>query len=68
MEKILVVDDDLTILKLIKMRLEVEGFEVSTAPDGGKALELARDDHFRVALLDFRLAGKDGVALMEDLQ
>ena len=68
MEKILVVDDDPTILKLIKMRLEVEGFEVLTASDAGKALELARGDHFHVALLDFRLGGKDGVALMGDLQ
>ena len=68
MEKILVVDDDPTILKLIKMRLELERFEVATAPDAGRALELAKEDHFQVALLDFRLAGKDGVALMGDLQ
>jgi two-component system response regulator GlrR len=68
MEKILVVDDDPNILKLIKMRVELEGFEVSAAPDAGKALELAKEDHFQVALLDFRLAGKDGVALMGDLQ
>jgi two-component system response regulator GlrR len=68
MEKILVVDDDPTILKLIKMRLELERFEVATAPDAGKALELAKEDRFQVALLDFRLAGKDGVALMGDLQ
>ena len=34
MEKILVVDDDINILKVIKMRLEAEGYQVTTA---GKA-------------------------------
>jgi two-component system response regulator GlrR len=67
MEKILVVDDDETILKLISMRLEVEGYSVSVAADARKAMELAVGNFFHVALLDFRLAGKDGVTLMEDL-
>jgi two-component system response regulator GlrR len=67
MAKILVVDDDETILKLIRMRLEVEGYEVTTATGSQEALALAREKGFDIALLDYKLADKNGVALMEDL-
>jgi DNA-binding response OmpR family regulator len=39
--RILVVDDDETILKLIKMRLEVEGYAVTTAPSAEVAIAAA---------------------------
>ena len=67
MSKVLVVDDDETILKLIKMRLEVEGYGVGTASSAEAALELARAEPFDVALLDYKLADKNGIALMADL-
>jgi DNA-binding response OmpR family regulator len=67
MPKVLVVDDDETILKLIKMRLEVEGYVVGTASSAEAALELARAETFDVALLDYKLTDKNGVALMTDL-
>jgi two-component system response regulator GlrR len=67
MPKVLVVDDDETILKLIKMRLEVEGYGVETAATAEAALELARAEAFDVALLDYKLADKNGIALMADL-
>jgi two-component system response regulator GlrR len=67
MSKVLVVDDDETILKLIKMRLEVEGYGVAAASSAEAALELARAQTFDVALLDYKLADKNGIALMSDL-
>lgn len=67
MARILVVDDDDTILRLIRMRLEVEGYEVTTAPSAEEAFALARENVFDIALLDFKLTDKNGVALMEDL-
>jgi two-component system, NtrC family, response regulator GlrR len=67
MLKVLVVDDDENILKLIKMRLEVEGYSAATAPSAEAALELARAEVFDVALLDYKLTDKDGIALMSDL-
>jgi len=67
MLKVLVVDDDETILKLIKMRLEVEGYGAVTASSAEAALELARAEMFDVALLDYKLADKNGIALMSDL-
>jgi two-component system response regulator GlrR len=59
MEKILVVDDDNNILRVIKLRLEAEGYQV--------ALELANDDVFDFALVDLKLNGTDGIQLMENL-
>jgi two-component system response regulator GlrR len=67
MSKVLVVDDDENILKLIKMRLEVEGYAVDTALSAEAALELARAETFDLALLDYKLADKNGIALMTDL-
>jgi two-component system response regulator GlrR len=67
MLKILVVDDDENILKLIKMRLEVEGYGAVTASSAEAALELVRAEMFDVALLDYKLADKNGIALMSDL-
>jgi two-component system response regulator GlrR len=66
-EKILVVDDDQSILTLMKMRLEVEGYEVTASMSPERALEIARESLFDMALLDYRLGGRSGVALMEDL-
>ncbi len=67
MEKILVVDDDPSILKVIRMRLEAQGYRVTTAFDAQKAIELAAENRFDAALLDLKLNGKDGIQLMQDL-
>ena len=67
MIRILAVDDDETILKLIKMRLEVAGYEVTTAPSAQGALAFAGEKAFDIALLDYKLTDRNGVALMEDL-
>ncbi|MGD8646666.1 MAG: sigma-54 dependent transcriptional regulator, partial [Desulfobacterales bacterium] len=67
MEKILVVDDDNNILRVIKLRLEAEGYQVTTAGKAKVALELANDDVFDFALVDLKLNGTDGIQLMENL-
>jgi two-component system, NtrC family, response regulator GlrR len=67
MGKILVVDDDINILKVLKMRLEAEGYRVSTAGKAKAALELANDDVFDFALVDLKLNGTNGIQLMENL-
>jgi two-component system response regulator GlrR len=67
MGKILVVDDDDNILKVIKMRLEAEGYQVTTAGEAKTALKLANDDVFDFALVDLKLNGTNGIQLMENL-
>ncbi|MEE4600766.1 MAG: sigma-54 dependent transcriptional regulator [Desulfobacteraceae bacterium] len=67
MGKILVVDDDINILRVIKLRLEAEGYQVTTAGKAKVALELANEDVFDFALVDLKLNGTNGIQLMENL-
>ena len=66
-EKILVVDDDLNLLELIKMRLESAGYEVFAASREEEARQAAQGQNFDLAVLDLQLDHKDGIALMEEI-
>jgi two-component system response regulator GlrR len=68
MKNILVVDDDQNILKVIKMRLEASGYTVVTAAQAETAIGKAQEEIFNLALVDFKLPGKDGLYLMEELR
>ena len=61
--KILVVDDEKTIVKGIKFNLENEGYEVECAYDGAAALELARDSGFLQLELDVDAENERAIAL-----
>jgi len=58
--RILLVDDDLNIMQLVKLYLEREGYEVDTAERGDKALEMFRKNPPSLMLLDIMLPGMDG--------
>ncbi|NDJ77403.1 MAG: response regulator [Chloroflexi bacterium] len=58
--KVLVVDDDAQMLRLLKIKLEVEGFEVVTATRGNVALELAVVEQPDVILLDVKMPDSSG--------
>ena len=60
MAKILLVDDELQLLDMVKMRLEASGFEVVTASDGQEALEKARREIPDLIILDLMLPKIDG--------
>ena len=57
---ILVVDDDPEIVTMLSTRLGKRGYQVTTAPDGNKAIELAKTQKFDVILLDVMMPGKSG--------
>ncbi|HEY7148867.1 MAG TPA: response regulator transcription factor [Gaiellaceae bacterium] len=59
-ERILVVDDDLGILDVVRYALESEGFGVETVTDGGSAVEGARTGRFDVLVLDVMLPDISG--------
>ena len=67
-ETILVVDDDLDILELLKMNLEPEGYDVRTASDGKQAVESASLNPPDLILLDVMMPHKDGFQVIEDLK
>lgn len=58
--KILAVEDDNTLLEMLKYNLERQGYEVVTAVNGRQALELARQHSPNLVLLDVMLPGMDG--------
>ena len=68
MEKILVVDDDLNILKVLRMRLELGGYAVVTASETHEAKERILEGGFDIALLDLRLSEANGIDLMKSLR
>lgn len=57
---ILVVDDDPEIVSMLETRLTKRGYKVTTAPDGHKALEVARKERPDLVLLDVMMPGKSG--------
>ena len=66
-EKILVVDDDRSLLELIRMRLESANYVVTTALMEEEAIEAAKGQVFDLSIVDLRLAQKNGILLMEQL-
>jgi two-component system alkaline phosphatase synthesis response regulator PhoP len=57
---ILVVDDDPEIATMLTTRLGKRGYAVTTAADGHKALEVAKQNKFDIVLLDVMMPGKSG--------
>src|SRR6266540_6204313 len=65
---ILVVDDEPSIRETLGGILEDEGYRVTPAADGESGLELLRDQHFDVVLLDIWLPGMDGLAVLAEVK
>ena len=66
--RVLVVDDEPPIVELVRGYLEREGYEVLTAPDGPRGLDLARTSSPDVLVLDVMLPGLDGVEVCRQLR
>ena len=64
-EPILVVDDDASLLKLLSIRLNSEGYHVTTATGVDMAIRLISDHKFSAVLSDLRMPGKDGLYLLD---
>ena len=68
MARILVVDDEETLVELVRSYLEREQYEVLTAADGRVALELARSAQPDLVVLDVMLPGLDGIEVCRQLR
>src|SRR5438270_4102267 len=66
--RMLVVDDDPVILKLLRISFEMEGFEVLSAADGQEGLQRARSEHPDVVLSDVMMPRVDGLQLLAELK
>lgn len=67
-KKVLVVDDDVKTVDLVKLYLNRDGYRVLTAYDGVEALRLAREGHPDLIVLDLMLPGIDGLEICRTLR
>ena len=68
MPKILIVEDDQTISKLIAASLSISGYESVPCFDGNEAVHMVRNEGFDMSLLDIMLPGLDGFQVMEKIR
>ena len=68
MKRILVIDDDVDICLLLSRFLTKNGFSVSTAHSGAKALEVLKKEAFDLVLCDFRLGDTDGTEILTKIK
>lgn len=67
-KKILIVDDEESIVEALTLRLEREGYEVIGAYTGEKGLQLAQGERPDLIILDIFLPGEDGLAILKKLK
>ena len=66
--RILVVDDEKTLVKGIKFNLQTEGYDVDVAYDGEAAVALARENRYDLIVLDLMMPKKDGLQACQEIR
>ena len=67
-DRLLLVDDDASLLKLLAIRLEAEGFAVLCAPSAAEALQVLRNNPVDLVLTDLRMEGASGLELFTQVR
>ncbi|SMO32216.1 response regulator transcription factor [Solitalea koreensis] len=68
LQRILLVEDEEHLLEAIKLNLELEGYHVTVATDGKKALKIVKEERFNLAILDVMLPEIDGFQVCETIR
>jgi len=68
MRKILVVDDEQDICDFVKNFFQERGYEVLTAVDGESALDITKREKPELVLLDIKMKGMDGIAVLKHIR
>ena len=66
--RILLVEDEEQIRKLVKMNLELEGYEVVSVDNGRKAIDIIEGQHFDLMILDIMLPEVDGFQICQKVR
>ena len=66
-KRVLVVDDDETIREILRTALSRRDLVIDEASDGGKALDLLRQNTYSVVLLDLLMPNIDGFGVLDEL-
>ena len=65
---VLIVDDDFSIVHMLRRILEQEGYVTAIANDGHDALKLAKESTFDAALVDYKMPDIDGVRVLRRIR
>ncbi len=68
MSKILIIEDELDVQKVVARRLSQHGFEVVVADDGCRGIELAHSSKPDLIILDFILPAGNGLVVLKNLR
>jgi DNA-binding response OmpR family regulator len=66
--RVLVAEDEPHLLRLVKFRLERDGYEVLTATDGETALRMARDEHPDLCVIDVMMPKRSGFDVLCEIR
>jgi len=66
--RILIVEDDAVVRRILQGHLEAYGHEVTQALDGTQAWELLQQGHFSVVISDWMMPGMDGIELVRRIR
>ena len=67
-QSILLVEDEENLHEALKLNLELEGYQVTSAYDGSKALQAVENEYFDLIILDLMLPEIDGITAMETIR
>ena len=67
-KKILVIDDEKSIRTLLRISLTHKGFEVITAEDGGKGVEIFKREKPPIVITDIKMPGIDGLEVLKEIK
>jgi two-component system alkaline phosphatase synthesis response regulator PhoP len=65
---ILLVEDEENLHEALKLNLELEGYEITSAFDGNEALKAVKDEYFDLIVLDVMLPHVDGITVTETIR
>ena len=67
-EKILIVDDEKSMCQFLAIMLRREGYNITTANNGKKALDQIKNNKFDLVITDIKMSGMDGIELLEEIK
>jgi two-component system, OmpR family, alkaline phosphatase synthesis response regulator PhoP len=65
---ILLVEDEENLHDALKLNLELEGYEITSAYDGNEALQAVKDEYFDLIIMDVMLPHVDGITVTETIR
>ncbi|RYD55332.1 MAG: response regulator transcription factor [Sphingobacteriales bacterium] len=65
---LLVVEDEESLREALKLNLELEGYEITTADNGPSVLKLVKNEYFDLIILDIMLPDMDGITVCETIR